>query len=469
MLASYCRNEFYLADDIASDSKFNSYLSRFHISGSKYPNSLVIAAPHHVEADLQLIPGDINTGQIAQLWAEELQAKSVVASGMRRIVDLNKDPLTASNEIDKKLMLFYQNQVFAKIHYTTVEVHGHVGGHYDIEISSGFYLNPNVKQDRHFISRLRCLKQSLVQNIDNDWNFKYLKRPTVGVYPLDEDVYMRATQTYTFKKVKLLRELGVNVYGLHIELHRTLRVIKEEIQRREIYSCLRHLFYKALKGFLQQSMFDTPQTTFDERPHLQKYFLETVDVNWIDRIQDIYFIVQKTTQEYIGRKVALINSHQMYRLGIKDGDAIVLLNDRENIAIIVEARPVTGRGWVTISICQELRNKLRVDVGSKVSIGVVAEGRLPTLIDRGTFFFIADIKEGSESIWLPHAAWNSCVSQKDGAIGEIMNRVRQKQSVRVEPISLSSNEPQSQKGIVITMDVAHNLSLSIGDVVFLSA
>lgn len=187
----------------------------------KRRSPIVIAAPH--EGDALKGRYDGNSGLIARMLSDSLKAKLVLARNLRDIVDVNKDPETASNSELAKWCYQYQHNIFINRPELVVEIHGHISGHYDLEISTGYYLI-----DPRYHRKLKAFHKTAQGVINGLWLpgslFEGIKKPTLGIYPLDTDVKLKATRTYTFQIIKAMRFMGLNCYGLHIEINRYLRL-----------------------------------------------------------------------------------------------------------------------------------------------------------------------------------------------------------------------------------------------------
>ena len=179
---------------------------------------IALGAPHH--GARPNVAADRGAGPIALALAQRLGARAVVVSDLRRTVDVNKNPLQLSRLV-RSHALRYQNEMFRQRPSLIIEIHGHVSGQYDVEITTGFDLDPRSAADAPYLERLSRLKQQLPAALAG----RLGQRPSVGVYPLDRDVEKTATNTFTFQKIRRARRLaGLKWYGLHIELNAAMRV-----------------------------------------------------------------------------------------------------------------------------------------------------------------------------------------------------------------------------------------------------
>ena len=180
-------------------------------------NDIIVAAPHH-----GCIPrSDYYTKEVASMLAKYLGATLIVAENMRPLVDLNKDPNRAPTPETKHLCLRYQQHILADPVNLAIEIHGHVHGRYDVEISCGFLPDPNYAFDRELITRLLSLENTLNKQLEREWENDYIMPPpSVGIYPLKKDVVMKATKTYLFQKIRAEQLNNRRIFGLHIEVFR---------------------------------------------------------------------------------------------------------------------------------------------------------------------------------------------------------------------------------------------------------
>jgi len=189
-----------------------------YIPGKK--REVLIAAPHH-----GYIPGsDYYTKEFAALLASRLDGSLLYAENLRPLVDLNKNPQLASTPQLKELCQIYQKHALADHVELFLEIHGHVNGHYDVELSCGFEFNPSFQFDSEFRERLALLQRTLKQEIEDNWKEELiLSPPSLGVFPFDQDVVMKATKTYLFQKIRKLQLRGRRIFGIHIEIYKDFR------------------------------------------------------------------------------------------------------------------------------------------------------------------------------------------------------------------------------------------------------
>lgn len=179
--------------------------------------AIVVAAPHH-----GLQKGcDYYTKEFASILSELLDATLMVADGLRPLVDLNKEPRLASSPELRALCLRYQELALAEPVRLFLEVHGHIHGNYDVEISCGFDPVPTLPFDKELAENLATLRDELILELGRRWQPWFpLCRPSIGIFPQDPQVVMKATKTYLFQRIRLLQLSGRRIFGLHIEVYR---------------------------------------------------------------------------------------------------------------------------------------------------------------------------------------------------------------------------------------------------------
>lgn len=188
----------------------------FYLPGKR--REILVAAPHH-----GYIEGcDYYTKEFAMLLASRLDAGLLVAEDLRPQVDLNKKPELASSPDLKNLCHIYQEHALSAPVELFLEIHGHIHGCYDLEISCGFKLDPFHPLDKEFGESLAALRTSLDQEMATKWTDD-LPRPSIGVFPFDRDVVLKATRTYLFQKIRELQLRGRRIFGVHIEVFRNYR------------------------------------------------------------------------------------------------------------------------------------------------------------------------------------------------------------------------------------------------------
>jgi len=189
---------------------------RLHYCPGANP-AIVVAAPHHGYQR----GCDYYTKEFATILSARLGAALLVADGLRPLVDLNKEPHRAATPELRRLCLTYQGYALADPVRLFLEVHGHIHGRYDLELSCGFKLEPALPLDKDLGDALTGLGASLNREIGKRWQPWFpLPAPTVGIFPFNQQVVMKATQTWLFQRIRSLQLRGRHIFGLHIEVYR---------------------------------------------------------------------------------------------------------------------------------------------------------------------------------------------------------------------------------------------------------
>jgi hypothetical protein len=77
------------------------------------------------------------------IFLTSIEGRAVVVSNLRRTVDANKNPLRLGQTMHHYAMR-YQNELFQARPCLVIEVHGRVSGQYDVELTTGFDLDPDA-------------------------------------------------------------------------------------------------------------------------------------------------------------------------------------------------------------------------------------------------------------------------------------------------------------------------------------
>lgn len=386
------------------------------IQFSSSDNSIVIGAPHEAHPDSPLAGGhDVDTGPVALKLAEILGAKCVIFSEFRAFVDVNKNPYMNQSELNqtgqlvaKRMKLFYQSQLFSGFPLVIIEIHGHVTGNYDVEISSGSELDKQFPLDIVQLKALEKLKNSLARHL-NDLDISH------GIYPLDSDIHFKASKTYTFQRIDWLRQLGIPIFGLHIELHKKLRRRIEGILETKEH----RRFIDVLLGALRLYINDIKKHS-KRAYEPQKTLVHVFDDSLvkIDFQVALPHTVQMAPRELIGRDVALLNVKDMQELGIKQGDVIFISKFRDGSqAIKVECTP-GDRHHGTISIPKQLREQLQIEKGEKMYLGIPSQcNNCNSTLDNAFYLYdpIENIFNSSEmrAIWVPSSFYDGICDTPD--------------------------------------------------------
>ncbi len=187
----------------------------YYVPGPR--KEVLVAAPHH-----GCVPRcDFYTKEFATMLAAELGASLMVGEELRPLVDLNKNPELAPSPALRELCLTYQRRALAPEVELFLEIHGHVRGRYHVEVSCGFELDPHHPLDKLLAESLASFRAQLRRSVRATWRKGLpLPPPSLGVYPLDPQVVMKAKKTYLFRKIRELQLRGRKIVGLHIEIFR---------------------------------------------------------------------------------------------------------------------------------------------------------------------------------------------------------------------------------------------------------
>jgi hypothetical protein len=338
---------------------------------------IVVAAPHQAPSGTPLSAGhDVNTGIVAQRLAQAVQGKAVVASELRTFIDLNKYPFEGNDdtnkplghrafrEADEKLKLYYQSQLFASDPRTVVEIHGHARGSFDIEVSTGFRFDSRVPQDRALKSAVETFATVLGRGLRKSRIYRD-SPPTIGVYPLDPAVKFAATGTYTFRKIRRLRELGVNVAGLHVELSRRLRPGPDGEESDSFYVELVRCLKQAVDAFVSALK---KSKTFDTRETLVHEFLSACGE--FDLAVESPFILQQSPRRFINRRIVTLSEGDANWLQLTGEDRLALSADpgfETYLEFRVETADIIRSG--SVGIAKKYRKQLGIRPGEEVYLG----------------------------------------------------------------------------------------------------
>lgn len=285
------------------------------------PSPIAVGAPHH--GSRPNVDADWGTGPIALALSARMGASCVVVTDMRHTVDVNKDPLSLTKRV-RLHALRYQNALFANRPRLLVEIHGHVSGHYDIEVGSGFELDRTIQADIIYLEKLDQLRSRLPAAIENYVGV----HPTVGVWPLDRDVEKTATNTFTFQKVRRARRLsGLEWYGLHIELNSALRFGNRsrmgsgkslppqmvEMLPRALEAAIRSAFEPLPAQDVTIPIYKEPNTT----PYIA--------------VEEVTFMVSRSLEEHSTQNLVFLHPNELEVLGVLEGDPILLRSGDEEL------------------------------------------------------------------------------------------------------------------------------------------
>ncbi len=421
--------------------KFFGVLDAFQIVPGSQP--VVVGAPHH--GTRPNVDADLVTGPIALALARRLSAGAVIVSDLRRTVDVNKNPLGFNKGV-RSHALRYQNEIFRGLPRLVIEVHGHVGGQYPIELTSGFDLDPDSPGDASFLERLLNLKQSLPAQLAG----KTGQAVGVGVYPLDRDVKKTATNTYTFQKIRRARNrVGMEWYGLHIELAADLRTSKRAKAPGYI-DALAEAFANAIRF------------AFDPLPGPEAVIPTHADIADDEPVSGTALRVVKAPEDSVGKNIALLHPEEIGTLGFLDGDLIPLYNHSEKLRV-----PVSSSSLVPpnrIAIPARLRRQLDLDPGDSVTVIQSAPANGVVKAKNYQSFVIGEAKpEKSLQVWAHPVALQ-------GLHAEPKSSHRSKgpfSSSTSVSVQLNPEENLTERIVTASDALMQKLALTIGDILMI--
>ncbi len=303
-----------------------------------------IGAPHHGERPN--VDADRGTGPITRCLAQQLDARGVIVTDLRRVADVNKDPQELA-WWSRRYALRYQNALFAGVPNLVVEIHGQRRGQYEVEISTGYDLCP--QQDGDYLEHLRCLKEALELTLPAAWG----RRVSVGVYPLDRDVRQTATHTFTFQKIRRLRNLaGMICYGVHIELDASLRVEGRAILPEAVAG-----LGQALAQGIRSAFYPLSQTR-----------------QVLKRVEPVLLAVQRlrvdgVPADLVQDGAVFVHPQRLRSLGCLEGDRLILRSRLEDLNCTVLASPRVQPDC--IGVPARLRGQIAVRQGEMITAGRV--------------------------------------------------------------------------------------------------
>lgn len=405
---------------------------------------IVVAAPHH--GTRRNVDADLVTGPIARSLADCLEARAIIVSDLRRTVDVNKNPLGLDKRV-RHHALRYQNEVFRGLPRLVIEVHGHVSGQYPVEISSGFDLDPNSPGDAMFLDRLRNFKQILSSRLG-----KIGLPIEIGVYPMDWDVKKPATNTYTFQKIRRVRNrVGMEWYGLHIELAADLRT-GQRTKAPGYFDALANAFAGAVLS------------AFDPLPAPTATIPTHADINDEDSMTGTLLRVMKASQDTIEKMVAALHPQEISTLGFLEGDMLALYNHGENLHVPIAASSnvPTGR----IAIPARVRRQLDLNPGDRVTALRPNQASGNKVIPNGHAFVVGEARPDKVArVWISSHA----LDRLQAGINGIHHCKGPLPSTDPILIQLSPAE-NAMDHVVIASDILmKKLTLSIGDTITIEA
>ena len=316
---------------------------------------VAVGAPHH--GTRPSVDADWGTGPIALALAARLKGSAVVVSDMRRIVDVNKDPLSLDKSL-RRHAIRYQNALFAGRPGLVIEIHGHTSGRYDVEASTGFELDPAIPADASYLEKLSLLRRTLPDALES----RLGQRPTVGVWPLDRDVEKTATNTFTFQKVRRARYMaGLNWYGLHIELNAALRV-----GRGSKMGDIRELSPQVVE-VLSDSLAAAIRASFEPLPSSDASIPPRAEANSAYHVlAEHTFKVARTPEKRIGENIVFMHPDTLRSIGALEGDSVILRQGEEELRSWVAPSRLVQLGQAALT--QRMRAQINVKPGQWITL-----------------------------------------------------------------------------------------------------
>lgn len=436
-------------------------------------SSIVISAPHHAAHTSIFVSGhDKETGRIAEFIAEELKAKCVIVDELRTFIDINKDPLESLSQYSaegaraaKHMRLFYQSQVFQGIPRLIIEIHGHVKGNYDLEISSGSELSSDVAQDTPALEGLKRLREALARSLHGT-------DITAGVFPLDRDVYYQAKMTYTFLRIERLRELGLPISGLHIEIHKRLR---ELIYTQEESGARPPEFVKALVGAIQAYLKSEKilgKKELDRKSVLLDLFPDSPIFESFKLLRDKPFFVQMAPKDFVKKDVILLSHKDLAALQVTEGERIWVSSNKLGQGAVEVESLSSERVPGTASLAKRLRLKLGVEKGEGIFLGRMSRksGAKDNVQD---IFYVHDIIEAPASeqvtIFLSPQTFDRFIKAGPQHNIVLLQMANSSELIegRIGCSRVYGGGAEFDKGITISKELAYPVGLIVGDLVML--
>lgn len=210
----YHKLEYHLTNASGSSKEFHNLLTSKNTLIKKVygQNNIIISAPHHAKKGVDHIangsrPADNNTGYIARNIADHLKSTMLVVS--EASVDPNKTNGT-----------YYKHTVDSKPNVLT-EIHGHLSGNYDIEVSCGseklsIYSEVLAEKIEYYLNQI-------ANGLNDEDLAEELRNITIcGEY---NKIKMKASHT------KTIQEAYPQTMPYHIELHKSMRVLDEGTEK----------------------------------------------------------------------------------------------------------------------------------------------------------------------------------------------------------------------------------------------
>ena len=408
-------------------------------------HTIVVGAPHH--GTRPNVDADKATGPIARELAKQLDARQVIVSDMRHTVDVNKNPLGIKKSV-RRHALRYQNEIFRGLPSLVIEIHGHVSGQYPIELTSGFELDPAFPGDAMFLERLQKIKQSLPGLLAGKLGQSY----SVGIYPIDRDVKKTATNTYTFQKIRRARNrVGMEMYGLHIELAAELRTSKQAKAPGYI-NALTEVFASAIRA------------AFIPLPNTEANIPTHVDLADDAPVSRTTLRVARAPEDSANRYIALLHPDEVNTLGLLDGDLITLSNHGEQLRLPASSSSLVHRNHIAIPA--RIRHQLDLNPGDSAAILQDSRtGSADASTNYQSFIVGGTRAQKTSQLWIhPHGMQRLHAGPKTGL--RVKGPFPSSEPVTALPVS---DNDLYERVVVLSDTLMQKLTLTLGDVLMIEA
>ncbi len=402
---------------------------------------IVVGAPHH--GTRPNVAADRGAGPIALALAQRLGARAVVVSDLRRTVDVNKNPLQLSRLV-RSHALRYQNEMFRQRPSLIIEIHGHVSGQYDVEITTGFDLDPHSAADAPYLERLARLKQQMPAALAG----RLGRRPSVGVYPLDRNVEKTATNTFTFQKIRRARSLaGLKWYGLHIELNAAMRTGPQ---------AKKPAYINALADVFAAVILDAFAPLPDEGDRLPQLTVRQTAVS--PRTLKIV----AAPAACVSRNIAIVHPDELNKLDALDGDAVLLQNGLEELRSVIAPSHTVQPGQIAVPA--RLRRQISADINNRIAVGrLTAVAAQPARTAHNSYVLGAARPDSGRHLWLSP----DDLAQAGWDVGQAIYAQGQPHLLPVNTITAQSDPNLPPRIVSASGRVTDRLSLTLGEVITL--
>ncbi len=417
----------------------------FWVASGKAP--IAVGAPHH--GTRPNVDADQGTGPVARALAAALDASAVVVSDLRRVADVNKNPLRLRPDV-RHYARRYQDELFAAAPCLVVEVHGHTSGRYEVEVSSGFDLDPQIPGDASFLEKLRALKGALPEALAARTG----RYPTLGVYPLDRDVRQTATDTFTFQKVRRARNLaGLEWYGLHIELSRELRTgpqaestASAEALGLALAAAIRSVFEPLLAA-------DTGLAAGVAEPCGATVLLAPRALR-----------IAAVPARYAGEHAVVVNPADLESLEALDGDVVVVRHGLEELRTTLSVSRLVTPGRAGLPA--RLRRQISLGERGRITLGRPAPSGTGSVATTGQgVCVLRAVRDGhGRELWLAPGDIARCKLR----LGDCVHVDGMPGAPSASDVVLHADPSLSSRGAAASRAVRERMSLTLGEVLVLN-